>query len=114
LEKVWLGSAKPAPACDAPDCPVVHRTVSGAQAGPTANWLLSGIGGATWLKITGLSGGAPDYPVSHHRPCPSLRRRTHRTREKKKASRLKFIGLSGEPTAPMANGHPRDQRATYG
>jgi hypothetical protein len=22
--------------------------------------LLSGIGGATWLKITGLSGGAPD------------------------------------------------------
>jgi hypothetical protein len=29
-------SAKPALACGAPDCPVVHRTVSGAQAGTTA------------------------------------------------------------------------------
>jgi hypothetical protein len=35
-----------------PDCPV-------PQAGSAANWPLSGIGGATWLKITGLSGGAP-------------------------------------------------------
>jgi hypothetical protein len=38
---------------------------------PAANWLLSGIGGATWLKITGLSGGAPDCPVSLQRPRPS-------------------------------------------
>jgi hypothetical protein len=42
LEKKWLYLAKPAPAYGAPDCPVVHRTVSGAQAGPAANWLLSG------------------------------------------------------------------------
>jgi hypothetical protein len=49
-------SAKPAHS-------VVHRTVRWRtgqcpvpQAGPTANWPLSGIGGATWLKITGLSG----------------------------------------------------------
>jgi hypothetical protein len=35
------------------------------------NWLLSGIGATTWLKITGLSGGAPDYPVIHQRPHPS-------------------------------------------
>jgi hypothetical protein len=28
--------------------------------------------------------------------------------------RLKFIGLSGEPTAPTANGRPRDQHATRG
>jgi hypothetical protein len=39
-----------------PDCPVVHRTVSGAPGWPAANWLLSGISGAMWLKITGLSG----------------------------------------------------------
>ena len=41
-----------------PDCPV-------PQAGSAANWPLSGIGGATWLKITGLSGEssmpAPKY-----------------------------------------------------
>jgi hypothetical protein len=42
MEKEWLGSAKPAPACGAPDCLVVHQTLSGAQAGPTANWPLSG------------------------------------------------------------------------
>jgi hypothetical protein len=48
-----------------PDCPVVHRTVSGAPNWPDVNWLLSGIGRATWLKITGLSGEssapAPKY-----------------------------------------------------
>jgi hypothetical protein len=55
MEKEWLGSAKPAPACGASDCPVVHRTVSGAQAGPAANWPLSGKK-TLRLKITGLSG----------------------------------------------------------
>jgi hypothetical protein len=47
-----------------PDCPV-------PQAGSAANWPFSGIGGATWLKITRLSGGAPDCPVSLQRPRPS-------------------------------------------
>jgi hypothetical protein len=28
---------------DAPDCPVVHRTVSGAQGWALTNWPLSGI-----------------------------------------------------------------------
>jgi hypothetical protein len=32
----------------------------------------------------------------------------------KKATWLKFTGLSGEPTAPAANGRPRDQRVTRG
>jgi hypothetical protein len=32
----------------------------------------------------------------------------------KRATWLKFTGLSGEPTAPAANGRPRDQRATRG
>ena len=59
--------------------------------------------------------GAPDYPV------PRLaRRRTCRSREKAKAPRLKITGLSvvhglsGEPTAPAANGRQRNQRATCG
>jgi hypothetical protein len=65
MEKEWLGSTKPAPACGTPDCPV-----SGAQASPAANWPLSGKEKALWLKITGLSGGALDCPVSqrHSRP----------------------------------------------
>ena len=27
---------------------------------------------APWLKITGQSGGAPDYPMSHQRPTPTV------------------------------------------
>jgi hypothetical protein len=41
-------------------------------------------------------------------------RRTGCSREMKKASWLKFTGLSCEPKAPAANGHLRDQRATRG
>jgi hypothetical protein len=41
-------------------------------------------------------------------------RRTRRSREMKNATWLKFTGLSGEPTAPAANGRPHDQRATCG
>jgi hypothetical protein len=36
---------------------------------------------ATWLKITGLSGGAPDCPVSHQRPRSMLGWQTRRSRE---------------------------------
>jgi hypothetical protein len=42
VEKNWLSSAKTAPACAAPDCPVVHRTVSGTQAGSAVNSSLLG------------------------------------------------------------------------
>jgi hypothetical protein len=53
------------------DCLVVHRTVSSAP-----GWLggkLASLGNrrATWLKITGLSSGAPDCLVSLQRPRPS-------------------------------------------
>jgi hypothetical protein len=41
------------------------------QASSAANWPLSGIGGATWLKITGLYDGASDCPVSLQRLRPS-------------------------------------------
>jgi hypothetical protein len=48
-------------------------------------------------------------------PVPRLaRRRTHRSREKAKAPRLKIIELSGEPTTPAANGRQRNQGTTRG
>jgi hypothetical protein len=60
------------------------------------NQLLSGNDGVVRLKFTGLSGGAPDCPVSHPR-------RTRHSREKKKAMWLKFTGLSGgAPDCPVS------------
>jgi hypothetical protein len=50
-----------------PDCLVVHRTASGAPGWSPVNSLLSRFDGDIWLKITGLSGGAPDCPMSHPR-----------------------------------------------
>jgi hypothetical protein len=32
-----------------PDCPVVHRTVSGAPGESKVNWPLSGLDGGVWL-----------------------------------------------------------------
>jgi hypothetical protein len=67
-EKNWRrygsGQPKPAPAWHTGQCLV-------PQAGSAANWPLSGIGGATWLKIVGLYGGVPDCPVRLQRPRPS-------------------------------------------
>jgi hypothetical protein len=65
-----------------PDCPVVHRTVSGAPGWSNVNWLLSG-------KEKGVA---------------TIIHRTIRW----------CTGLSGESTAPAANGHSRNQRATRG
>jgi hypothetical protein len=65
-KKEWLRTAKSQHQPGTPDCPVVHRTVSGALGWLGANWALSEIGGATWLKFIGLSGGAPDCLVSLH------------------------------------------------
>jgi hypothetical protein len=56
----WLGT---------PDCLVVHRTVSGAPGWTPVNRPLSGKFGGIRLKFTGLSGGAPDCPVSQRPPA---------------------------------------------
>jgi hypothetical protein len=78
------------------DCPVVHRTVSGAPGPVSVNSSLSGLDGGVRLQITGLSGGAPDCPVS--RP-----RRSCCSRETFNGVRLKFTGLSGEaPDCPVS------------
>jgi hypothetical protein len=70
-------------------------------------WPLSVIDGVVRLKFTGLSGGAPDCPMSH--PW-----RTRRPREKEKGVRLKFTGLSGELMVASANSRPHNLRTTRG
>jgi hypothetical protein len=107
LEKSWL--------CTTNFSSVwVHRTVSGAPGWSEVNWPLSGLDNGVRLKITGLSGGAPDCPMS--RP-----RRTRCSREKHPRRTAKIhrtvwwcTGLSGEPTVDCANGRPRNLRVTRG
>jgi hypothetical protein len=72
----------------------VHRTVRCARP-VSVNRPLSGLNDGVRLYITGLSGGAPDCPVS--RP-----RRSRRSRETFNSVRLKFTGLSGgAPDCPV-------------
>jgi hypothetical protein len=89
MEKIWLRTAKTSTS-------LAHRTVRWCtgqclvpQAGSAANWPLSRIGGATWLKITGLSGESsapmPKY-IGDELVALGKSPRT---------LRLKFIGLSG-------------------
>jgi hypothetical protein len=55
-------------------CPVVHRTVSGAPGWhPLTSCSRDFVGGVR-LKITGLSGGAPDCPVSQQSAGPTVGR----------------------------------------
>jgi hypothetical protein len=64
-----------------PDCPVVHRTVSGAPGWFSVNRPLSG---KVWRRTaiihrtvrwcTGLSSGAPDYSVSQRSSAPTVGR----------------------------------------
>jgi hypothetical protein len=44
---------------------LAHQTVSSAPGWSVVNSPLSGFNGGIRLKITGLSGGAPDCSVSH-------------------------------------------------
>jgi hypothetical protein len=96
------------------DCLVVHRTVSGAPGWSSVNSPLTGFDDGVRLKITGLSGGAPDCSVS--RP-----RRTRRSQEKHQGD-VAIIHrtvrwcteLSDESTVASANGRPRNLRATRG
>jgi hypothetical protein len=72
VEKNWLRSAKRVPACGAPDCPMVHWTVSSAQAGPTVNSSLSGKSKGATAKIHRTVRCAPDCPVSQRRLRPTV------------------------------------------
>ena len=57
----------------APDCPVVHRTVSGAPGWRWSTGRSRELDGGVRLKITGLSGGAPDCLVSQRSAAQSAR-----------------------------------------
>jgi hypothetical protein len=63
-----------------------------------------------------LSLGAPDCPVVHRTVygAPGWLERSGRSREFTGDVRLKFTGLSGEPTVGRANGRPRNLRETRG
>jgi hypothetical protein len=79
-------------------CPV-RQTSLGEQAALGTRRRRTAIIHRTVRWCTGLSDGAPDCPVS--RP-----RRSHRSPEKFNGVRLKFTGLSGEPTVDRATvGH---------
>jgi hypothetical protein len=69
-----------------------------------------------WLSLAKFAPafGAPDCPVSHQRPGSVLGDELVVLGNSPMAPRLKFTGLSGEPTASAANGRQRDQRATRG
>jgi hypothetical protein len=75
-------------------CPV-RQTSLGEQAALGTRRRRTAIIHRTVRWCTGLSDGAPDCPVS--RP-----RRSHRSQEKFNGVRLKFTGLSGEPTVDRA------------
>jgi hypothetical protein len=77
------------------------------QSGSTANMTLSGIGGATWLKFTGLSGCAPDCPVrlQRQRPSTSVTNSSLSGNEESAAAKNHWIvrwctGQSGESEPP--------------
>jgi hypothetical protein len=100
LEKSWL--------CTAKCCSVwMHRTV----------WWCTGQcpvrqDQSRWTvrsrdSMAAYGYKSPDCPVSHPR-------RSRRSRKTFNGVRLKFTGLSGEPTIDCANGRPRNPRATRG
>jgi hypothetical protein len=67
MEKTWLEQPRL--------CSVwVHRTVSSVPGWRLVNCLLSGLDSGVRLKITGLSGGAPDCPVSQRSAEPTVGR----------------------------------------
>jgi hypothetical protein len=64
---------------------------------------------AVYSQDSALS-GTPDCPVVHQADSA----RSSRSREFADGVRLKFTGLSGEPTVGRANGRPQNLRATRG
>jgi hypothetical protein len=73
LEKLALFSQRQL-GLGAPDCPVVHRTVSDAPGRCLSTGCSREAINDVRLKITRLSGGAPDYPVSQQSAGPMVGR----------------------------------------
>jgi hypothetical protein len=68
----WLCTANRLFRSGAPDCPVVHRTVSGAPGCLDLKTPLSGICRRRTAKIHRTVRCAPDYPVSHRSAEPTV------------------------------------------
>jgi hypothetical protein len=96
----------------APDCPVVHQTVSGGAPDSVRCARLALRTSCSWdfiggvrLKFTGLSGGAPDCPVSQQSAGPTVGRGFPR------ATRGKSQRSGGAPDCPVCTGQcPMRQR----
>jgi hypothetical protein len=95
-------------------CPVVHRTVSGAPGWLWRTGCSRDFDGGVRLKFTGLSGGAPDCPVSRSQANSSLSGNHQRHTTKIHRSVRWRTGLSGESTVSRGNGRPRIPRVTCG
>jgi hypothetical protein len=91
----------------APDCPVVHRTVSGAPGPVSVNRPLSGLDGGIRLQFIGLSGESSAVKSSLSGKVQRRTAKIHWTVQW-------CTGLSGEPTVDCANGRLRNLRATRG
>ena len=100
-EKTWLCTAKRLFRSGAPDCPVVHRTVSGAPGWRDSNWPLSGNWPATSAKIHRTVRCAPDCPVSQRSARANGRPRNPR------GTRGRANGRKTTPDCPVCTGHVR-------
>jgi hypothetical protein len=95
-EQAALGISTAVYGYNSSDCPVVHRTVRWAVHRRTrrSRETINGV----WLKFTGLSGGAPDCPVSQRSAGP--RSTAQSARDTWPSQRLEgCTELSGAPTA---------------
>jgi hypothetical protein len=97
----------------APDCPVSQRS-----AGPTVGRAICAghVAKPTVGRGHRTVRCAPDCPVVHRTVsgAPGCLERSGRSREFADDVRLKFTGLSSEPTVGRANGRLRDLRGTRG
>ena len=91
-EKTWLRAAK--------FSSVGHTGLSGAPGWSPMKVLLSGIDGGVRLKIIGLSGGAPDYPVSQRSPAPMVGRAIFVRHVDCSNGQLVHQTVSGAPISP--------------
>jgi hypothetical protein len=107
-EKDLAGAAKTLCSLGTPDCPMVHRTVSGAPGWRLINWPLSGIRRRCTTKIhrtvwwcIGLS-GEPTVGRANGRPCNP------------RVARGRANGLMGAPDCPVCTGQcPVRQRLQF-
>jgi hypothetical protein len=76
---------------NSPDCPVSHPRRT------SRSWETKK---ATWLKFTGLSGGASDYPVSQLRQWPTVVRAINARHVASSNGRLDALDSVQLPTSP--------------